>query len=82
MDLEDVVPPLAGLPPAAAAAVAAQPLLPVAVSGDRQYVLSLRYGHVLDGPGLRALLDGSLLLENGEPVAAAAGETLRRGGGG
>jgi hypothetical protein len=58
--LEDVVPPLAGLQPAATNAVALQPMLPVSVSGDRQYVLSLRYGAVLDGPALRALLDGTL----------------------
>jgi TMEM70/TMEM186/TMEM223 protein family len=56
----DVMPPLAGLSAAAATAVAAEPVLPVTVHGDRQYILSLRYGHVIDGKKLRALLDGSL----------------------
>jgi hypothetical protein len=58
--LADVMPPLAGLTPGAARAVAAEPVLPVTVHGDRKYILSLRYGHVIDGKKLRALLDGSL----------------------
>lgn len=56
----DVMPPLAGLSPHAATALAAEAVLPLTVHGDRKYILSLRYGHVIDGKKLRALLDGSL----------------------
>lgn len=58
--LEDLMPPLSGLLPAAARAVAAQPMLPITASGDRQYVLSVRYGHIVDAEKLRAVLDGSI----------------------
>ena len=58
--IDDVVPPLAGLTPPEATAAAAEPFLPVTVSGDRQYVLSVRYGNVVDGKALKALLNGSL----------------------
>jgi hypothetical protein len=60
VDLYDVVPPLKGLLPPVAAAVASEPFVPITASGDRQYILSLRYGTVVDKELLRSLLDGSL----------------------
>ncbi|KAL4547201.1 hypothetical protein Ndes2526B_g07974 [Nannochloris sp. 'desiccata'] len=60
IDLFDLVPPLRGLVPPVAAAVASEPFLPVTASGDRQYILSLRYGTIVDKEVLKALLDGSL----------------------
>jgi hypothetical protein len=56
--LEDVIPPLAGLTPAAWLAAAYEPVLPLEVAGDRKYILSLRYGHIVDREGLMALLQG------------------------
>jgi hypothetical protein len=60
VDLEDVVPPFAGLEQVAIASLAMQPALPIAVSGShaRQYIVSLRYGDLVDKEGLRALLEG------------------------
>ena len=59
VDLHDIVPPLGDLPPAAAAAaVASEPFLPITVSGDRQYIMTLRYGFILDKERLKALLEG------------------------
>lgn len=58
VDAAEIVPPLAGLPPAAVRALAAEPALPVHVTGDRKLILSLRYGHIVDGPALKALLEG------------------------
>jgi hypothetical protein len=60
IDLVDLVPPLRGLVPPIATAVASEPFLPVTASGDRQYILSLRYGTIVDKELLKALLDGSL----------------------
>jgi len=57
-DVEDIVPPLEGLSPAAATMAASEPALPVHAIGDRKFILSLRYGHVIDGATLRALLEG------------------------
>jgi hypothetical protein len=67
IDVYDLVPPLKGLVPSVAAAVASEPFLPLTASGDRQYILSLRYGTVVDKELLKSLLNGSLedrLLEN------------------
>jgi len=58
--LQSLVPPLADLAEPAQRAALAESLLPVDVEGDRQYFLSLRYGSVVDGPALRALLTGQL----------------------
>lgn len=40
-------------------------------AGDRQYFLSLRYGHVLDRPQLLALLEGRLAQQVGPEQAGA-----------
>lgn len=64
VDVRDVVPPLQGLAPVAATAVAAQPFLPLAVVGDRQYILSLKYGRVVHGDLLRNVLDGTLAVKD------------------
>lgn len=58
MEVEDVVPPLEGLGRGAAEELAARPFLPVAVAGDRQFFVSLRYGSVLDRPRMLRLLTG------------------------
>lgn len=58
--LREVVPPLGELPPAAAALVASEPFLPISVSGDRQYIVSLRFGIIMDKERLKALLEGKL----------------------
>ena len=63
--LGDFVPPLSGLPPAAVASAAGEPVLAVDVEGDRQYIISLRYGLIRDWPRLRALLEGRLHAEAG-----------------
>jgi len=60
IDIDGLVPPLRGLEPPVATAVALEPFLPITASGDRQYILSLRYGTVVDKELLKALLDGSL----------------------
>lgn len=59
--IEDLIPPLEGLQPGVANAVAAEPFLPVQASGDRQFIISLRYGQVVDKEGLKGLLEGKLL---------------------
>lgn len=79
MPLGDFVPPLAGLPPAAVASAAGEPLLAVDVEGDRQYIISLRYGLIKDWPRLRALLEGRLHAEAG--LQGLRREERRPGGG-
>ena len=44
MKLDDIVPPLANISPAVAAEMAQQPLIPLDVSGERQFFLSWRHG--------------------------------------
>jgi hypothetical protein len=68
--LGEVAAPLAGLAAGAASAEAARPLLPLRV-GRRQFVLSVRYGRVLEPALLRALLAGALPGAGGEGGAAA-----------
>ena len=46
MPLGDVVPPLAHISPAVAAQMAEQPLIPLSVSGARQFFLSWRHGRL------------------------------------
>ena len=58
VDTERLVPPLQGCSPEELRAMAAQPLLPVDVEGDRQYILSLRYGRLVDKRALLAVLQG------------------------
>ena len=58
--LSDMVPPLANISPPVALQLAEQPLLPVSVSGDRQFFLSWRHGNLVDKATLRRLLDGRL----------------------
>eukprot|EP00887_Chlorella_sp_A99_P004626 scaffold4.g4626.t1 len=84
--LDRLVPPLAGLPPGARGAAAAEPLMPLDVEGDRQYYLSavcrpllfysLRYGRMADAAVLQQLLAGELpeqrQLRGAADAAAAA----------
>ena len=60
--LASVVPPLEGLSRAALAEAARQTFLPLSVAGheERQFVLSLRHGVLVDRGALLQLLDGSL----------------------
>ena len=44
--LDDIVPPLANISPAVAAEMAQQPLIPLDVSGERQFFLSWRHGRL------------------------------------
>ena len=46
MPLDDIVPPLARISPAVAASMAEQPLIPLSVSGARQFFLSWRHGRL------------------------------------
>ena len=56
--LEDVVPLLNGTT-TQAAQVAMQSFIPLQVAGDRQYLLSLRHGALLDRQRLLQVLQGS-----------------------
>ncbi|GAQ91257.1 hypothetical protein KFL_007530050 [Klebsormidium nitens] len=51
-----LVPPLKGLGPAALREVAQHAFVPLEVTGDRQYILSLRHGHLLEKDALIHLL--------------------------
>jgi hypothetical protein len=55
---ERLVPPLWDCSPQELRALIAQPLLPVDVEGDRQYILSLRHGRLIDRTRLLAVLQG------------------------
>lgn len=46
VQLADIVPPLANISPAVAAEMAQQPLIPLDVSGARQFFLSWRHGRL------------------------------------
>jgi len=53
--LDDIVPPLANISAAVAAEMAQQPLIPLDVSGERQFFLSWRHGRLevrLIGPAM------------------------------
>ena len=56
--IADLIPPLLGRSPQAAAAILAEPLIPLDVEGDRQYFLSVKYGILEDKEKLRKLLEG------------------------
>jgi hypothetical protein len=58
VELEEMVPPLQNLSPSGMAEVAEQTLIPIDVAGDRQYVASLRHGHIVDKATLMQLLKG------------------------
>ena len=58
VELDEVVPPLQNLSPSGMAEVAEQTLIPIDVAGDRQYVASLRHGHIVDKATLMQLLKG------------------------
>ena len=46
VSLADIVPPLANISPAVASEMARQPLIPLDVSGARQFFLSWRHGRL------------------------------------
>ena len=57
--LSALVPPLApGGTPAALAVIAGSPFQHLDVTGDRQYIISLKYGTIVDRDALHALLRG------------------------
>jgi hypothetical protein len=68
----DVVPPLRGAGRAELAAAARAPILPLDVLGQRQFVLSLRFGAAPDRPELLALLTGDDVAAQEARLAAAA----------
>ena len=76
VDTERLVPPLQGCGPEDIRAMVAQPLLPVDVEGDRQYVMSLRYGRIMDKRALLAVLQGRAdeAAANGADSAQLAGQ--------
>ena len=57
--VDDIVPPLADLPPGAVAEIASQMFLPLDVAGSHQHILSIRHGLVKDKPRLLAVLSGA-----------------------
>lgn len=57
--ISDVVPPLRSQSREALAVMAKQPLLPLQVSGDRQYYISLRHGILADKETLFNLMKGT-----------------------
>lgn len=71
------MPPLANISPPVALQLAEQPLLPVSVSGDRQFFLSWRHGRLLDKATLRRLLNGGLT--GGGPPHSGQGTDWWRG---
>lgn len=55
---ERLIAPLKGCSPAELQQIAEQTLLPIDVEGDRQYILSLRHGHILKKQKLMEMLKG------------------------
>ena len=58
--LRELIAPFQGMHADSIAEAASKPLIPLDVAGDRQYYLSIRYGHLIDKLMLQRLLDGSL----------------------
>ena len=58
--LREVIAPFQNMAPEAVAEAASKPLIPLDVAGDRQYYLSIRYGHLVDKQQLQHILSGSL----------------------
>ncbi|BDA42295.1 hypothetical protein COCOBI_03-1820 [Coccomyxa sp. Obi] len=61
---ERLIPPLQGCSPTELRQIAEQTLLPIDVEGDRQYILSLRHGHLVNKQRLMEVLKGSLIKED------------------
>ena len=60
MQLRDLIAPFKDMSPESVAEAASKPLIPLDVAGDRQYYLSIRYGHIMDKRLLQSVLNGSL----------------------
>lgn len=63
---ERLIPPLQGCSATELRQIAEQTLLPVDVEGDRQYILSLRHGHLVNKQRLMEVLKGSLMKEHNQ----------------
>lgn len=61
--IQRVVPSFKGLSQAALRHAASEPAFPIIVEGERQFIVSLRYGQVIDGHMLKRLLDGTAMVE-------------------
>lgn len=67
VSVDALVPPFKDVTPGEVASLARQPLLPLDVEGDRQYIISLRQGLVEEPHLLKQLLSGqSLTLADGD----------------
>lgn len=61
VDIERLVPPFKNLPLDAVMQIATtDALMPLKVHGDRQYIISLKYGHIMDRDVLWKLMEGKL----------------------
>ena len=67
MRAKDVIPPFEGLERDLAEQLAERPFLPITVAGDRQFLISARFGRVLDRPRMRRLLTGAGISEGKQP---------------
>lgn len=61
---ERLIPPLQGCSSTELRQIAEQTLLPIDVEGDRQYILSLRHGHLVNKQRLMEVLKGSLIKQH------------------